>query len=31
VNDPREFTNLAPNAKYAKTVKEMRGLLKKIQ
>jgi uncharacterized sulfatase len=30
-NDPQEFTNLAPNAKYAKTVKQMRGLLQKIQ
>jgi iduronate 2-sulfatase len=30
-NDPQEFTNLAPDAKYAKTVKEMRGLLQKIQ
>jgi uncharacterized sulfatase len=30
-NDPQEFTNLAPTAKSAKTVKEMRGLLQKIQ
>ena len=30
-NDPREFTNLAPNAKYANTVKEMHKLLQRIQ
>ncbi len=30
-NDPQEFTNLAPDSKYAKTVKEMHGLLQKIQ
>ena len=30
-NDPHEFTNLAPAEKHAKTVKEMRKLLQKIQ
>ena len=29
--DPREFTNLARDEKFAKTVKEMKGLLEKMR